>query len=77
MNLPTSVEIKIVRSDGAAAQDMLTIDAFLSGCSVMEKMIAGTIPMSCQKIAHPVKRRVTSNAKIGDASPSKLYTDIL
>jgi hypothetical protein len=71
MNLHIYAGITTVRLVGVVVLVMLTIDAFLSGYSVMERMIAGMAPMSLLKIAHHVKKREISNAKTEDVFQSK------
>ena len=71
MNLHIYAEITTVRLVGVVALVMLTIDAFRSGYSVMERMIAGMVPTNLLKIAHHAKKREISNAKIEDVFQSK------
>ena len=61
---------------GVVAQVMQIIVVYRNGCSVMEKMIVGMVPMSLQKIVHPVKKREISNVKIEDAFQSDGYATL-
>ena len=70
-SLPISVETTTVRLVGVVARDTQTIVAYLSGCTVMERMTAGTDQMSLPKIAPRVNQRETSNVKIVDVFLSK------
>jgi hypothetical protein len=65
-NRLTYVATTTVLLVGVVVQVMLTIAVFLSGCSVMERMIVGMARMNLQKIVHHVRKRETSNAKTGD-----------
>jgi hypothetical protein len=71
-----SAETTTVLLVGVVAQVMQIIVVYRNGCSVMEKMIVGMVPMSLQKIVHPVKKREISNVKIEDAFPSDGYVTL-
>lgn len=64
MSQPTCVGRRIVQLDGEDAQAHLTTDAYLNGCSVMEKTIVETDLMSCQRIVQHATRKQTLLAKI-------------
>ena len=70
-NLRIFAVITTVLSDGVVVLDMLTTDAFLSGYSVMEKMIAEMAQMNLQKIVRHAKKREISSVKIEDVFQSK------
>merc|ERR1719189_1543849 len=71
-----SAETTTVLLVGVVAQVMQIAVVYRNGCSVMEKMIVGMVPMSLQKIVHPVKKREISNVKIEDAFPSDGYVTL-
>lgn len=60
-----------VRQDGNVVLDNRITDAFLSGCSVTEKMIVETTVMNYLRIVLNVIRNQTSSAPTIDASQSK------
>lgn len=57
MSQHTCVGRRIVRRDGEDVQELLTTDAYQSGCSVTEKTIAEMDLMSCQRIVLLAIRR--------------------
>lgn len=64
MNLLTCVDKEIAQQDGEDVLDNQTIVVYLSGYSVMEKMIVETTAMSFQKIAQHAKLSLILSARI-------------
>merc|ERR1719186_600122 len=62
----TCVGIKTAQPDGRDVQATPITDAFQSGCSVTERMIAGTAVMNFQKTVTNVKRKETLRAGTRD-----------
>lgn len=58
--------------DGNVVPDNRTTDAFLNGCSVMEKTIAEITVMNYQKIVPNVQRKRTSSVTTTVVFQSKL-----
>ena len=61
-SLPTCVGRETVLRDGGGVPVTATTDVFLSGCSVMARMIVEMELMSCQRIVQIVQTRESSSA---------------
>lgn len=77
MNQHINVVSRTVQMVGNVVQVALIIDAFPSGCSVMERMIVEMDLMSCQRTVQNAMKLVIFNARIIVVYQSKLMNIIL